>query len=137
MFRFGLLHRPLPVGAPGGNLARCPGIQGAQCLARIGEDRDGDRNATAPGRASRKDARRLAALERERNQPLRDAVKAAEAEIVRLTAERGTIDRALLQPVNDVAGLMRRRGEIERRLDAVEARWLEASEALERAQAGA
>ena len=94
--------------------------------------------AGAPNRATRKDARRLAAQGRERMQPLRDAIKEAEAEIAHLTARRSVIDRALLNPADDAIGeMLRTRADVERQLDAAEARWLAASEALERAEAGA
>ncbi|HXQ52153.1 MAG TPA: ABC-F family ATP-binding cassette domain-containing protein [Stellaceae bacterium] len=92
----------------------------------------------APERVSRKDERRIAARARERTQPLRAAVAEAETEMARLAKERGAIDRALLEPkrhegTNGVGTLMKSRAEIERRLAAAEARWIEASEALERA----
>jgi ATP-binding cassette, subfamily F, member 3 len=104
----------------------------------LSEDDPGDvHRAAAPKRATRKDARRLAARERERTQPLRDAVKEAEAEIARLSAQRSVIDRALMKPSDDAIGeLLRTRAEVERHLAAAEARWLEASEALEREEAG-
>jgi ATP-binding cassette, subfamily F, member 3 len=94
-----------------------------------------DERPAAPKRATRKDERRSAAQARVRVQPLRDKVKAAEAEIARLAAERGTIDRALIDPQrNDTGELLQQRAAIERRLAAAEATWLAASEALERAE---
>jgi ATP-binding cassette, subfamily F, member 3 len=90
----------------------------------------------APKRATRKDARRLAAQGRERTQPLRDAIRKAEAAIARLTAERDAIDDALVTPAaGAVAELLRSRADLERRLAAAEASWLAAGEALERAEA--
>ena len=101
------------------------------------DDSDNAGAASAPKRMTRKDVRRRAAQERERMQPLRDAIKEAEADIARLTAQRCVIDRALLNPADDAVGeMLRTRAEVERQLDAAEARWLEASEALERAEAG-
>jgi ATP-binding cassette subfamily F protein 3 len=94
-------------------------------------------------RGNRKDERRAAAEAREKSQGLRKAVKVAEEEVVRLTARRSAIDRALFDPANADPGdakrttteLMRLRGEAERDLERAEAKWLEAGEALERAVA--
>jgi len=99
-------------------------------------ERDGDdARAAAPKRATRRDERRQAAEARERTQPLRDAVKRAEAEIARLTAELRAIDQTLLTPARNGAGpLLKTRAELERTLAAAESRWLAASEALERAE---
>ena len=89
----------------------------------------------APKRVTRKDERRQAAQARERTQPLREAVRQAEAEIARLAAELREIDRMLLAPAREGAGpLLKTRAEIERKLAAAEARWLAASEALEQAE---
>jgi ATP-binding cassette subfamily F protein 3 len=92
-------------------------------------------------RVSRKDERRLAAQARERSQALREAVKRTEAEVARLTARRSAIDRALFDPTTaeaafkdkPVTELLKLRADVERELAAAEARWLEASEALEMA----
>jgi ATP-binding cassette subfamily F protein 3 len=90
---------------------------------------------------NRKEDRRAAAEARERSQAIRKAASAAEAEIARLTERRAAIDRALFDPSTAAAGdkaktageLMRERGEVERKLEAAEAKWLEANEALEQA----
>jgi ATP-binding cassette subfamily F protein 3 len=90
-------------------------------------------------KASRKEDRRAAAAAREKGQALRSRAKAAEAEMAKLTARRSAIDRAMFDPGaadKEFGGLtmtelMKRRAEVERRLEAVEAQWLEASEALE------
>jgi ATP-binding cassette, subfamily F, member 3 len=94
-------------------------------------------------KASRRDERRMAAAAREQGQALRQRAKAAEAEIVKLTALRSAIDRAMFDPAGAEAGLakltmtelMKRRAEIEGKLEAAEGQWLEASEALEEQQA--
>ncbi len=91
--------------------------------------------------AIRKDERRQAARTRERSQPLRKAVEEAEAEITRLTARLSEIDRSLADPASyrgtksdgTVPELVKTRAEIERARAAAEARWLAASEALDRA----
>ena len=90
-------------------------------------------------RASKKDQRRIAAETREQSQVLRKAVKDAEAEVAKLTQRRSEIDRALFDPKGDlkVSELMKTRADVERKLVAAEARWLDASEALEQATAAA
>jgi ATP-binding cassette subfamily F protein 3 len=95
--------------------------------------------AKSQPKASRKDERRLAAAAREKTQSLRQEAKKAEAEIARLTAQKSAVDRAMFDPAGAEAALakltmtdlMKRRAEIERQLEAAEARWLETSEALE------
>ena len=59
--------------------------------------------------------------------------------IAELTRRRDDIDRALADPANheggtDAGELMNTRGLVERDLAAAESRWIEASEALERAK---
>ena len=107
-----------------------------------GEAREAAPRPAASG-GNRKEERRAAAEARERSQHLRKAAKAAEAEVARLTERRTTIDRAMFDPASatgkdraaSMSELMRERGEIERQLETAEARWLEAEEALEGAQA--
>ena len=74
---------------------------------------------------------------RESSKILRKQVAEAEAEVKRLWQKRGEIDEMLARPNangSSVAELMKARAEIERRLAAAEQTWLEASEAVERAQ---
>jgi ATP-binding cassette subfamily F protein 3 len=93
----------------------------------------------AQPKANKKEERRAAAAAREQGQALRSRAKAAEAEMAKLTALRSAIDRAMFDPAGAdprLAGLtmtelMKRRAEAERQLEVAEARWLEASEALE------
>ncbi|WP_114953097.1 ABC-F family ATP-binding cassette domain-containing protein [Sphingosinicella terrae] len=93
----------------------------------------------AEARGNRKEARRAAAEAREQSQALRKRAKAAEAELARLNEQRSAIDRAMFDPAGaDVAlakltmsDLMRKRAQIEARIEAIEAEWLEANEALE------
>jgi ATP-binding cassette subfamily F protein 3 len=90
-------------------------------------------------KADRKEARRAAAEAREQGQALRKRAKEAEAELARLTGERSAIDRAMFDPSAAEAGLakltmtelMKRRAEVQTRIEGAEALWLEASEALE------
>ena len=92
-------------------------------------------------KANKKEDRRAAAEAREKAQGLRKAVSAAEADLKKLNAERSLIDRAMFDPSTADAALakltmgelMKRRAEVQGRLDAREAEWLAASEALETA----
>ncbi|HEY0043497.1 MAG TPA: ABC-F family ATP-binding cassette domain-containing protein [Allosphingosinicella sp.] len=94
-------------------------------------------------KASRKDDRRAAAAAREKSQSLRNAAKAAEAEIVKLQALRSRIDHAMFDPSGADASLskltmtelMKHRAETEAKIAAAEAKWLEAQEAVEAAAA--
>ena len=102
----------------------------------VGGDRaeDGERPAK---RDNRKVERRLSAEMRERNQALRKTAAQAEAEVARLSKRRAEIDAQLAAPQANggasVSELMKTRAEVERNLASAEHRWLEASEAAERA----
>jgi ATP-binding cassette subfamily F protein 3 len=96
----------------------------------------GKKGNGAAKRGNRKDERRNAAEARDKAKALRKAAQDAEAELKRLWQERNAIDARLAAPngVADGAGaLMRSRGDVERRIATAEQRWLEASEAVERA----
>ena len=88
---------------------------------------------------NKKDQRKAHAEAREKGQELRKRAKAAEAELERLTTERSAIDRAMFDPGSADAALakltmtdlMKRRADVESRIETAEAAWLEASEALE------
>jgi ATP-binding cassette subfamily F protein 3 len=92
-----------------------------------------------PTKFNKKEDRKAAAAAREQNKVLRAEVSAAEKEMAALTVHRARIERAMFDP--DTAGpqeqgvkmsdLMVRRAEVEKNLTAAEARWLEASAALE------
>ena len=88
-------------------------------------------------RENRKAERRLSAELRERNQALRKTAAQAEAEVARLSKRRAEIDAHLAAPKANggpsVSELMKTRAEVERNLVSAEHRWLEASEAVERA----
>ncbi len=102
----------------------------------VGGDRaeEGERPAK---RENRKAERRLSAELRERNQALRKQASQAEAEVARLSKRRAEIDAQLAAPKANggpsVSELMKTRAEVERNLVSAEHRWLEASEAVERA----
>jgi ATP-binding cassette subfamily F protein 3 len=93
----------------------------------------------AGAKSDRKADRRAAAQAREQNKALRNTIAAAEKDIASLTAARSRIERAMFDPASadtperdlTMTELMIRRAEIESRLEAAEARWLEASQALE------
>jgi len=95
--------------------------------------------ASSKSKSDRKADRRTAALAREQSRVLRADVAAAEREMSALTAERSRIERAMFDPASaapaerdcTMTELMKRRAEIETKLAAAEARWMEASEALE------
>ncbi len=87
-------------------------------------------------RDNRKAGRRLSAELRERNQALRKRATQAEAEMARLVKRRAEIDAMLAAPPangHSVSELMKTRAEVERNLVSAEHRWLEATEAAERA----
>jgi ATP-binding cassette subfamily F protein 3 len=94
-------------------------------------------------KGSRKDERRAAAEARERGQKLRKAALAAEQEIARLEARKTALERAMFDPASAapvdaalaMSALMKRHAEAVAALAAAEARWLEASEAIEEARA--
>jgi ATP-binding cassette, subfamily F, member 3 len=89
-------------------------------------------------RVSRKDERRMTAEAREQNKALGKAVKQAETEVKRLWQRRKEIDQMLSAPQSNlgtsVSELMKTRAEVERHLATAEHRWLEASDAAERAR---
>jgi ATP-binding cassette subfamily F protein 3 len=105
--------------------------------------KDAGSEGSSEAKVSRKDARRAAAEAREQSQGLRKAAKAAEAELARLTEQRSVIDRAMFDPSSaapDLAkltmtALMKHRAEVEAKIEAAEAAWLEASEKLEQVAA--
>ncbi|SNS55374.1 ATP-binding cassette, subfamily F, member 3 [Sphingomonas laterariae] len=93
----------------------------------------------AEPKTSRKDDRRAAAEARERNSTLRKRVKTAEDAIKTLGARLTALDRAMFDPASadpqdrdqTMTTLMKRRADVEAKIEAAEAEWLEASEALE------
>ena len=94
---------------------------------------------TAEAKANRKDARREAAEAREKGNALRKSAKAAEAELAKLNEKLSAVDRAMFDPATaapDLARLtmtelMKQRGVVAKQIEAAEAVWMEASEALE------
>jgi ATP-binding cassette, subfamily F, member 3 len=93
---------------------------------------------TAAPKVDKKEARKLAAAAREKEAELRKAASAAEREMAKLTDRRSAIERAMFDPSSATGGdtnltmseLMKLRADISAQIEAAEARWLEASEAL-------
>jgi ATP-binding cassette subfamily F protein 3 len=91
-------------------------------------------------KAAKKD-KKTAAQDREKAQALRKAAQDAEAVTVKLTAEQSALDKAMFDPSTaepalaklPMSELMKRRADVADKLEAAEAKWLEASEALEQA----
>ncbi|WP_184043888.1 ABC-F family ATP-binding cassette domain-containing protein [Roseospira visakhapatnamensis] len=115
-------------------------------LERAREDRREAAGAGASATAaspSRKDERRAAADLRARTAPLRKAIRAAETDLEKLAAEKARLEAALADPklyegpADRVTRLQIDLGDIGKKTDAAEARWLEAQEALETAEAAA
>ena len=107
-------------------------------LGKSGNGGGSDQGAPA-AKSDRKADRRAAAQAREQNKTLRIAVHKAEKEMAELTALRSRIDRAMFDPASagpeevklTMTELMKRRADVQAKLDEAEARWLEASQALE------
>jgi len=87
-------------------------------------------------KAERKEKRKAAADARERTKPLRKAIADAEVDMKKLTAKRDAVDAKLIDAAPAQASeLMKQRGQLTREIEEAEARWLEASEAVETAMA--
>ena len=103
----------------------------------LGKSSEKERGAS---KADRKEDRKAAAAAREAAAKVRKAVSDAEADLAKYEVVLTAIDRAMFDPQaasNDYAGLTmselsQRRGKIVAAQQAAEARWVEASEALER-----
>jgi ATP-binding cassette subfamily F protein 3 len=102
------------------------GIEGG---AKVGGDGDGRRTE----RKRRADLRAQLA-------PLRDAARQAERELECLGADRARLARKLADlqtydlPGSELEALLRRQAEVSAAIEAAEARWLEAAEAVEAAE---
>ena len=103
----------------------------------------GDAPAKEQVRGNRKEGRRAAAEAREQNRALRQAAQAAEKDIARLEARRTELERAMFDPAQAapadaalaMSELMKRHADAVAALADAEARWLEASEAVEQSAA--
>ncbi|QOT71598.1 MULTISPECIES: ABC-F family ATP-binding cassette domain-containing protein [Sphingobium] len=103
-----------------------------------GNGGNGGTGGDAP-KTDRKAEKRNAAQWRERQKAAKNAVSKAEKEMAMLTAERSRIDQALFDPKSATGAeakmtmteLMVKRADLERKLEAAEESWMEASAALE------
>ncbi|SFS00885.1 ABC-F family ATP-binding cassette domain-containing protein [Sphingomonas jatrophae] len=94
--------------------------------------------AKAGGAKAKRD-KKAAAAQKERDSQLKKAIREIEAETAALNERRSALDRAMFDPSGAepslkglaMSELMKRRADVQEKLDAAEARWLEASEALE------
>ncbi|KTT76139.1 ABC-F family ATP-binding cassette domain-containing protein [Sphingomonas endophytica] len=100
----------------------------------------GDGKGADKSKGSKQD-RKAAAAARENDKALKKEARDAEAELARLTAERAAVDQAMFDPSQAQATLakltmtelLKRRADLNDRIEAAEARWMAASEALEAA----
>ncbi|WP_394647788.1 ABC-F family ATP-binding cassette domain-containing protein [uncultured Sphingomonas sp.] len=100
----------------------------------------GDGKGADKPKGSKQD-RKAAAAARENDKALKKEARDAEAELAKLTAERAAVDQAMFDPSKAEATLakltmtelMKRRADLSERIEASEARWMAASEALETA----
>ncbi|GAA4760483.1 ABC-F family ATP-binding cassette domain-containing protein [Stakelama sediminis] len=106
-----------------------------------GAPKDGD----AANKISKKEQRKANAEARERFRELSKRVKVLETQTEKLTKERSALDRAMFDPASaepslaklTMSDLMKRRADVEAKLEATEAEWMEAAEALEAGQEAA
>lgn len=106
----------------------------------LGRNQPKGEGASGGGKGAKKD-KKAAAQAREQLATLRKTVREMEDRIAKLTARRSEIDRAMFDPKSaspadakrTTGDLMKLRADVERELEAVEAEWLEANEALEAA----
>ncbi len=101
----------------------------------------GDGKGAEKPKGGTKQERKAAAGRREADKALKKEARDAEAELGKLTAERAAVDRAMFDPSTadatlgklTMTELMKRRADLNDRIEASEARWMAASEALETA----
>jgi len=94
--------------------------------------------------ASRKVQRQLEARRRQLLKPLADRVRETERQLARCREDLATLESALADPSLysepdrkvEMTAMLRERAELNGRIDLLETTWLEASEALERADTG-
>ena len=104
----------------------------------LGKNQPGSASGKASG-GNRKEERRAAAERRKQQGELRKTVAASEKQMKLLGEEVSAIDRAMFDPASaepkhaslSMTELMKLRAETQDKLDAAEARWMEASDQLE------
>jgi ATP-binding cassette subfamily F protein 3 len=108
--------------------------------ALLGRGSDRPSTGDSGGGNARRVERQRQAEARARLAPLRQAAKAAERELERLTAARAALAARLADGAtyarsgDEIAALVRREAELKAAIEAAEHRWLAAAEALEHAQ---
>ncbi len=101
--------------------------------------RNQPKDGAGKGSGNRKEDRKAAAQAREKAQALRKAVSTAESEVARLTRERTAVEHAMFDPAGAepklgklaMGDLMKMSAQLNAAIAAAEAKWLEASDALE------
>jgi ATP-binding cassette subfamily F protein 3 len=101
----------------------------------------GKNQPKADGQKFGKKDKKAAAASREKTADLKKAAQEAEAKTVKLTAERSALDQAMFDASKaesylkklSMGELSKRRADVAAKLEAAEAAWLEASEAVEQA----
>jgi len=109
----------------------------------LGKSGSSSSDGGGAAKGNRKNDRKAAAEARERSAGLRKAVKEAEAEMEKLNARRSEIDKAMFDPKSaeprdskkTMTQLMKERAQLEEAQAEAEARWLQATEAFEAANA--
>jgi ATP-binding cassette subfamily F protein 3 len=94
-------------------------------------------------KGNRKDNRRAAAEAREQHRALRKEAQAAEKDVAKLETRKTELERAMFDPKTatpqdaalTMTALMKRHADVVTALAEAEARWLEASEAIEQSEA--
>ena len=97
----------------------------------------------AASKADKKAGKKAAADAKSNDAALRKALRELEEQTATFTKERNALDRAMVDPANaeprfsrmSMGDLSKRRAEVNAKLEASEAKWLEASEALEGVEA--
>jgi ATP-binding cassette subfamily F protein 3 len=87
-----------------------------------------------PAKAEARGGEKKSGFDRDQLKGLRQRAKAAENDLAKLTEQRDAVDRALADPAKaaaPVGDLMKRRAELDAAVEAAEAAWMEATEALE------
>ncbi|QQV76031.1 ABC-F family ATP-binding cassette domain-containing protein [Sphingomonas aliaeris] len=101
----------------------------------------GKNQPKSDGQKFGKKDKKAAAAAREKSADLKKSAQEAEAKTVKLTAELRTLDQAMFDPSKaesylkklSMGDLSKRRADVAAKLEAAEAAWLEASEAVEQA----
>ncbi|MBO9576827.1 MAG: ABC-F family ATP-binding cassette domain-containing protein [Sphingobium sp.] len=105
----------------------------------LGRGGNGGGSGEGGSKKERKADKRAAAESRAKEQELRKKAKQFETELATLAAQRSAVDAAMFDPGKaepalarlTMTDLMKRRSDLEKKIETAEAAWLEASEALD------